>query len=376
MMEKPALLFMTNMPTPYQLDFFNELERYFDLHVCYFSERELDRQWSLAAKDKHYRVTVLGSYGYARELQSFIPSFHHSPRLAGFMRETHFDMAVINGTYWTPNVRIALREASRKNTRVAFWGEPLLPSSAWLRVVKKMAFQAVREYTDFLMAVGERAVDSYRSMGYTKPIYNLPYNIDGQLFRKENLDQAERLRYRARYREGVDIVFLSSGSLIRRKGMDRVIRAFRAVSPDIRARLVIVGDGPERKRLEMLSGDADVVFTGFQDKAVLPYIYAVSDIFVLATRYDGWAVVINEAMEAGIAVIASDKAGAVNDLLEDGENGLICQADDVEGLRSLMEELALDTRKREAMTEQALQKISGISSRVIAKKLYGIYNLA
>jgi glycosyltransferase involved in cell wall biosynthesis len=376
MMVKPILLFMTNMPTPYQLDFFNELVRYFDLHVCYFSHRESDRQWSLAAKGHNYRVTMMRSYWYARQMQPYKPSFHHSPRLADFMRETSFDMAVINGTYWSPNVRIALREAFRKEARVTFWGEPLLPSPTWMKAVKKMAFGTVRENTHFLMAVGERAIDSYRSLGYVKPIHNIPYNIDGKQFQKENLDQAELRGYEVRYREGVDVVFLSSGSLIHRKGMDTVILAFKALSPRISARLVIIGDGPERSALKSLAGDADVVFAGFQDKSLLPYIYAVSDIFVFATRYDGWAVVINEAMEAGTAVIASEKAGAVHDLLENGNNGLTFQPDDVEGLRFNMEELADDGIRRAKMAFLAKEKISRISSRMMAKKLYGVYNLA
>jgi len=375
-MKKPVLLFMTNMPTPYQLDFFDELVRHFDLHVCYFSDKEADRQWVLPTMSDTYRVTLLKSYSYARKLQNYIPSFHHSSKIADFIRDTYFDMALINGTYWVPNVRIALREADRKGVKVTFWGESLLPSGKWVSFLKKMAFGVVRNHTDFLLAIGKQAVISYRALGYDKPIHNVPYNINGELFKKQNLVHSELERIKEIYRHNVDCVFLTSGSLIHRKGIDTVIKAFKAVTPGIRARLVVIGDGSERESLVNQAGDADIVFAGFQDKRVVPYIFAASDVFVFATRYDGWALVINEAIESGLPVIGSSRAGAVQELLVHNVSGFVCDPEDVDCFRVRMKELAGNAEKRERMASAARKAVAAVSSRMIAEKLYGIFKLA
>jgi glycosyltransferase involved in cell wall biosynthesis len=376
MNSKPHLLFLTNMPTPYQLDYFDALSKYFELHVCYFTDREADRYWQLSLSNQNYKVTVLNSFCYALKIQHYIPSFHHSGKLKKFIDDTEFDFLILNGTYWTPNVRIALRKASNKKAKITFWGEPLLPSGKFVKGIKEIAFSLLKKHTDFIMAIGNEAITSYRSLGYNKPIYNIPYSINGASFKKENLDIAQYNTMVKRYRDGVDCLYLSSGSLIHRKGMDTIINAFKNLSPDIKARLLIIGEGPERDNLKALAGNADVVFAGFQQKEMVPYFYAIADIFVFASRYDGWGLVINEAIEAGKPIIASRRTGAVRELLVDGESCYLCEPDDISAFCLRMNELAINLRNREKMAQMAATSAVGRSSEETAEKVYGIYKMA
>ena len=64
--------------------------------------------------------------------------------------------------------------------------------------------------------------------------------------------------------------------------------------------------------------------------------------FVLPSRHDGWGVVINQALAAGLPIITSDAVGAGLDLVENGVNGMCVAANDLEGLYRLMETLALN----------------------------------
>lgn len=99
----------------------------------------------------------------------------------------------------------------------------------------------------------------------------------------------------------------SIGHLVPRKGHDIVIRA-TALLPDVT--LLVVGDGPERARLQRLSGEIGVGdrvrFLGEIPHASLAGVYSAADALVLASSREGWANVLLEALACGTPVVASD----------------------------------------------------------------------
>lgn len=120
-------------------------------------------------------------------------------------------------------------------------------------------------------------------------------------------------------------VALYVGRLVELKGVDRIIRAFARTSrtvPD--AVLVVVGDGPERRRLQQLAareGVADRIrFEGQQQGRSLMAWYLLGQVLVLASRWECYGAVVNEALLAGMPVLCSSWAGAV-ELIRDGRNG-------------------------------------------------------
>jgi glycosyltransferase involved in cell wall biosynthesis len=115
------------------------------------------------------------------------------------------------------------------------------------------------------------------------------------------------------------------GRIDREKSMDVLLRAFRQVVeavPD--ALLVIAGDGRDRSRLETLAGElglADRVrWLGRLDRADLPALYRVFDVFATASETETQGIVLMEAMATGLPVVGV-KAGAVEDIVKDGRNG-------------------------------------------------------
>lgn len=105
-------------------------------------------------------------------------------------------------------------------------------------------------------------------------------------------------------------LLLSVGHLIDRKGHDLAIRALAALAPDHpQARLVIIGEGPERAALQALAcelGVQDKVrLTGALPQTDLPTWYSAADVLVLASSREGWANVLLEAMACGTPVVAS-----------------------------------------------------------------------
>jgi len=102
-----------------------------------------------------------------------------------------------------------------------------------------------------------------------------------------------------------DFVIGAVGRLARRKGFDVLVRAFeRARLPG--ARLVIAGEGRERRRLQRLAGER-AVFTGFRRD--VKDLYQAFDLFVCPSSYEPFGRVIAEALDGGVPVIASDAQG-------------------------------------------------------------------
>ena len=106
------------------------------------------------------------------------------------------------------------------------------------------------------------------------------------------------------------LVLLSVGNLVPIKGHELTIEALTYL-PE--ARLLIVGDGPERNSLQKLAKSLAVAdrisFLGSMPQNALPSIYAAADVLVLASRHEGWPNVLLEAMACGTPVVVSDIPG-------------------------------------------------------------------
>ena len=116
-----------------------------------------------------------------------------------------------------------------------------------------------------------------------------------------------------------DLGVLYVGRLAAEKNLPLLVRAFRAVQgQDPSAKLIIVGDGPEREALRELAPDA--VFAGVRRGDDLAQHYASADLFVFPSRSETFGNVILEAMASGLATVAFDY-GATREHLVDGTHG-------------------------------------------------------
>lgn len=114
--------------------------------------------------------------------------------------------------------------------------------------------------------------------------------------------------------------------LIPLKRVETVIDAFAQIAnerPDWD--LLIVGDGPERPSLEArVPPDlkARIQFPGFiTDERIVFGMYGASDVMCLASEYEAWALVVNEAAASGLAMVVSNVVGAAPEFVREGENG-------------------------------------------------------
>jgi len=138
------------------------------------------------------------------------------------------------------------------------------------------------------------------------------------------------------------------GRLHPQKGLDLFLQAvsrLRADFPELRA--LVAGEGPDRPGLERLAASLDlsaaVIFTGLRRDP--PELLAALDLFVLPSRYEGMPNVILEAMAAGKAVVAA-AVGAVPELVQEGQTGLLVPPEDADALARAVHLLLSDAELR------------------------------
>lgn len=153
----------------------------------------------------------------------------------------------------------------------------------------------------------------------------------------------------AKAQDELRLVFV--GRLAPVKGIRVLFEAIERLAAELpQLRLVLVGDGPDRKRLEEAAkplGDR-VRFTGYQSQIEVAETIQNCDVVVLPSFAEGVPVVLMEGLASARPVIATQVAG-VGELIQNGEHGLIARPGDVEGLMDAIRTLAADPELRARM---------------------------
>ena len=174
-------------------------------------------------------------------------------------------------------------------------------------------------------------------------------------------------------------VMLAAGRLSREKAHIDLISAFKLLreqNPQLKSKLVIVGDGPERAKLEgtvrSYALESDVIFTG-QQSNVQPF-YAIADVFVLPSHSEGSSNVLLEAMAAGVPIIAT-AVGGVPEMIEDNQSALLVPANDPSALSAAISRLLTDGDLAHRLTSNASALVSNrFSPEEYVRSLTEIYH--
>ena len=160
-------------------------------------------------------------------------------------------------------------------------------------------------------------------------------------------------RIRAKYNLGDDLVILTVGRLVERKGHDMVIRILGRVQRAVgRVWYLIVGEGPEERRLRALAREAGcedaVRFIGHAPSEDLPALYSACDVFAMPSRVlsrrdgvEGFGIVYLEAAAAAKPVVGG-RSGGVPEVVRDGVTGRLVDPADGDELAEVLISLLRD----------------------------------
>ena len=232
----------------------------------------------------------------------------------------------------------AAARAAGAPTVTLFYGVELRWVAGGLRALRWFLRWAIRRSTEVV------AISSYTANEVMKlvdcPVEVIPYTFE--------LTHAPAAAERAP-RQGFEI--LTVGRLVERKGVVHLVEALALLPAELSARLVVIGEGPElpriRARAEALGVADRVDLRGRQPDDALKAAYASADVFVLPAIVDargdteGLGVVLLEAMNFGVPVIASASGGIV-DIVIDGETGLLVPPANDTALTAALGRIAAD----------------------------------
>jgi glycosyltransferase involved in cell wall biosynthesis len=365
---KPTLRFYTNIPSPYNLDLFESLSNHFQLEVIYYSKIESDRQWDINTDSAKYVSKVLKNNFIGRFIQRFKTEFHFSLGILNTSFNDESNYVILGGNYFSPNTYIVLLVSYIKKKKIFWFGERLFPTNNWIKkIIKRILISPINLISDGIFAVGKSAVESYREYGYSKAIINTPYSINNDKF-LSNPDFSSFLRLNKTSQE--KIIIISSGSLIHRKGFDVSIEALNLIDDNLLEKVEywIMGDGHLKEKLKMQAKPSLTIrFIGFVNSSDLYKYYQKADIFLFTSRYDGWGVVVNEAMASGLPIVVTKYCGASEYVNRNG--GFVVDINPIDINAKLIELIKNEGLRRE-MGLFNLQKSNEISSEKIAESIY------
>lgn len=178
---------------------------------------------------------------------------------------------------------------------------------------------------------------------------------------------------------------LAVGRLVPKKGFDVLLEALaRVASAGVRFRCEITGDGPERSALEArrdrLGLAGAVGFGAARPQPELVQAYQAADLFALTPRVladgdrDGVPNVLVEAMACGLPVV-STTAGGIGELVVSGQNGLLAEPEDVDGIAACLAKLLDDAGERRRMGEAAAGTAAAWDMRLAAARLAELFGV-
>lgn len=315
------VLFLTNIPSPYRVDFFNELGKYCELTVLYERRNAADREskWIRNKSDK-FKEFFLDGKAIGTDSSLSLSVFK-------YLKDRTYDIIVIGGySTLTGMLAIEYLKFKRRKFILNIDGGMINSDSSIKFKIKKHFISSPSAW----LSTGKESNKYLEHYGaISNNIYEYPFTSikERDILKKVTLEE-DKMSYRKKLGMNEKYIVLSVGQFIYRKGYDVLLEACKTISKDIGV-YIVGGKATEEYLIKKEELELDNVhFIDFKTMEEIKEYYKASDIFVLPTREDIWGLVINEAMAYGLPVITTEKCIAGMELIKNNENGYIIPIDD------------------------------------------------
>lgn len=225
--------------------------------------------------------------------------------------------------------------------------------------------------SDAITAVSRNLRDetyhSFDIAGEIEVIYNF---VDVSRFSKKPIDAFKKV-----IAPNGEKVLMHASNFRKVKRIPDVMKIFAAVRSEMPAKLLMVGDGPERPVAEELAREFgvfdDIRFVGKQEQ--MEEILAISDLFLLPSEYESFGLSALEAMAASVPVISTN-AGGLSEINIHGQTGFTAKVGDVESMSEFAKNLLTNDAELDKMKEQAFAHANKYDIRNIIPQYEKLYS--
>jgi glycosyltransferase involved in cell wall biosynthesis len=334
-------LLITNIPTPYRIPLFNELNTQLaregiGFKVVFAALGYPRRKWSIDMAQCAFEWEVLNSGRLpSRDPESAVFTYSGLGRI--LRAESHL-LVIVSG-FSLASTRIWLRSFFRR-TPYLIWSGAIHGKSHVESKLQRWQRRLLVSQARGFIAYGSRAKEYLISLGAEPARISIAINtVDCDYFRRE----VGRLRAESAVSDGLKRI-LYVGNLETGKRVDHLLKVAQLLGQSRQDFLVeIVGSGSQEEYLKQLAVelgvDQRVRFFGFLQRPEVACRLAQACCFVFPSVYDVWGLVLVEAMAAGVPCVSSVHAGATSDLVRDGETGFAVDFSDSRRVADLLERL-------------------------------------
>lgn len=359
------VLFVANIPTPYRVDFFNELGKKCDLTVAFEGKKATDRNkaWK-AGKFTNFEACSLKGIRTGSD-RFFCPGI-----LKLLKKDWDF---IVLGCYYTPTSMLAIEYLRRKKKKFAIeadGGKIANDSPLKYRVKKHFLSSA-----DFWFSSGKTTTEYFVYYGAKRDrVFEYPFT---SLNDEDMYVSAEKLYKDGKTKPGKEdgkFTVLSVGRFMYLKGYDVLLKAASELKDKVD--VVMVGGKPLKEYLDYIEEKklTNITFVDFKSKKELRDYFLNADLFVHPTRKDSWGLVINEALAHGLPVVTTKDCVAGLELIKDGYNGYLFDTDDVKGLETRILRIIDALKESGKMVENALESVNEYTITNMALVHYRVFD--
>lgn len=343
------ILFLTNLPSPYKVDFFNQLGKLCDLTVIFERNTATNRDvnWRNNQQDLYFHQIYLNSVNVGEESSFSLGQIKH-------IKKNKYDAIIISG-YSSPTAMLTILYLHlHKIPFIMSCDGGMISSENKLKYFIKKFFISKASLWLSTGSITTEYLKHYGAMGSKIRVYPFTSIKEDDITK----DTCNKSYYKTRLGISEEKMVLSVGQFIYRKGFDILLKACSQLDKSIG--IYIVGGDPTEEYISLKQnlGLENVHFVGFKPKDVLKEYYLAADVFVLPTREDIWGLVINEAMAYGLPVITTNKCIAGTELIENGRNGYIVPVENSISIADKIVEVLNDDTLLNYMKLQSLEIIS------------------
>lgn len=309
------VLYVTNLPAPYRVAFFNELGKHVELTVLYERKTAGDRdpRWK-GDSAKHFKEIYLNGipFGDASAI---------SLKILSYIKDPTYDIRIMGG-YSSPAAMLAIREMKHRKIPyiLSIDGGIKHPEHPWIHRLKTYMISGAAMYLSTGIC-GDKFLARYGADPEKIFRYHFTSLYESDIC-SDVADIAEKASCRNELGVTKKHLILSVGRLLPLKRYDLLMQ-ISGQFPD--AETIIVGGKEDAYHtgLRQTYPHADVRFDDFVSYQKLCTYFRAADVFVMPSDSDVWGLALAEAMANGLPVIATDSCGASADLIKNEKNGCI-----------------------------------------------------